>query len=179
EAICLKAMAARPEERYPTPRELAEDLEHWLADEPVRAYREPLAARALRWARRHKPLVAGLVGLVAAALLLGGGGLGWLQRQRAATAQAVEEDLQEVEVALQEDRRDDARQGLQRAQDRLGTHGLPSLRRRAQQLCAEADLVAHLEEARMRRASFRGVKRDYAGADRAYTEALAGHGIDL
>src|SRR5262249_36244315 len=108
-----------------------------------------------------------------------GVGLGWLQRQRAATAQAVEEDLQEVEVALREDRRDDARQGLQRAQDRLGTHGLPSLRRRAQQLCAEADLVAHLEEARMRRASFRGVKRDYAGADRAYTEAFAGHGIDL
>ena len=37
EAVCLKAMALRPEDRYPTPRALAEDIEHWLADEPVSA----------------------------------------------------------------------------------------------------------------------------------------------
>jgi len=40
EAICLKAMARLPEDRYASPRELADDLEHWLADEPVSAYRE-------------------------------------------------------------------------------------------------------------------------------------------
>src|SRR5262249_1536385 len=34
-AICLKAMALQPEERYPTALELAADVEHWLADEPV------------------------------------------------------------------------------------------------------------------------------------------------
>jgi tetratricopeptide (TPR) repeat protein len=44
---------------------LAADLEHWLADEPVAAYRDPLPARLGRWGRRHKPVVAG-----AAALLL-------------------------------------------------------------------------------------------------------------
>ncbi len=38
QAICLKAMAARPEERYMTARALAEDLAKWLADEPVSAY---------------------------------------------------------------------------------------------------------------------------------------------
>src|SRR5205823_2236305 len=38
EAICLKAMALRPEDRYATPRALAEDIEHWLGDEPVSAY---------------------------------------------------------------------------------------------------------------------------------------------
>jgi serine/threonine protein kinase len=41
EAVCLKAMAVRPEGRYASPRTLAEDLERWLADEPVSAYREP------------------------------------------------------------------------------------------------------------------------------------------
>jgi serine/threonine-protein kinase len=35
EAICLKAMASKPDERYATPRELADDIDHWLADEPV------------------------------------------------------------------------------------------------------------------------------------------------
>ena len=40
EAICLKAMAFDPDDRYPTAR-LADDLERWLADEAVTAYREP------------------------------------------------------------------------------------------------------------------------------------------
>jgi serine/threonine-protein kinase len=65
EAICLKAMAHKPEDRYPTARALAEDVEHWLADEPVTAYRESWLRRVARWGRRHRPLVAG-----AAALLL-------------------------------------------------------------------------------------------------------------
>ena len=37
EAICLKAMATDPAQRYRTPRALADDVEHWLADEPVSA----------------------------------------------------------------------------------------------------------------------------------------------
>jgi WD40 repeat protein/serine/threonine protein kinase len=65
EAICLKAMALAPQDRYGSAQELAEELEHWLADEPVKAYPEPRRVRVARWARRHKPLVAG-----AAALLL-------------------------------------------------------------------------------------------------------------
>src|SRR5262249_15034798 len=59
EAICLKAMALQPEERYATAQDLAADIEHWLADEPVRAYPEPLTTRLRRWRRRHRPLVAG------------------------------------------------------------------------------------------------------------------------
>jgi serine/threonine-protein kinase len=59
EAICLKAMALRPEDRYDSPGSLADDLEHWLADEPVSAWREPPLTRARRWARRHKTAVVG------------------------------------------------------------------------------------------------------------------------
>ena len=36
EAICSKAMALRPEDRYSTTRALADDLERWLADEDLR-----------------------------------------------------------------------------------------------------------------------------------------------
>ena len=43
EAVCLKAMAMKPEDRYASPRALADDVERWLADEPVSAYREPPA----------------------------------------------------------------------------------------------------------------------------------------
>ena len=54
EAICLKAMATLPGDRYPTARALGADIEHWLADEPVAAHRETLLERFFRWARRHR-----------------------------------------------------------------------------------------------------------------------------
>ncbi|HZN36103.1 MAG TPA: WD40 repeat domain-containing serine/threonine protein kinase, partial [Pirellulaceae bacterium] len=65
EAVCLKAMARRPADRYASPRELADDLEHWLADEPVTAAREWLVARLARWGRRRRSyVVAGSLALV-------------------------------------------------------------------------------------------------------------------
>jgi tetratricopeptide (TPR) repeat protein len=67
EAVCLKAMALRPEDRYATPKALTDDIEQWMAEEPVTAWREPLARRARRWMRRNRTVVTG----AAAALLAG------------------------------------------------------------------------------------------------------------
>jgi eukaryotic-like serine/threonine-protein kinase len=75
EAVCLKAMATAPEDRYASCRELAEDVDRWTADEPVFAWREPLTRRAQRWAKRNRTavtaagvaLVAAIVGLSALA----------------------------------------------------------------------------------------------------------------
>lgn len=58
EAICLKAMKLKPEDRYATPKLLADDLGRWLADEPVTAFPEPWSAKAARWVRRHPAIVA-------------------------------------------------------------------------------------------------------------------------
>ena len=66
EAICLKAMAPQPESRYATAKELAEDVEGFLADERVTAYRESTRERAGRWLRKH-PTIASTA---AAALVL-------------------------------------------------------------------------------------------------------------
>jgi serine/threonine protein kinase len=72
EAVCLKAMARRPGDRHPTALALADDLQRWLADEPVSAWAEPVRARARRWLVRHPRLVtAAVVALVAGALLAG------------------------------------------------------------------------------------------------------------
>jgi serine/threonine-protein kinase len=70
EAICLKAMALRPEDRYPGARALADDIERWLADEPVSAWREPLARRLGRWARRNRSLM--MAGAAAVLVALAG-----------------------------------------------------------------------------------------------------------
>ena len=69
EAICLKAMAREPASRYASPRDLAEEIERWLADEPVAAYREGWSPRLARWARRHKTWVAGAGALLTTAVV--------------------------------------------------------------------------------------------------------------
>ncbi len=66
-------MALKPAARYASPKALAEDVERWMADEPVSAWREPLSRRARRWAKRNRTavaaaavsLLAGVVGLSA------------------------------------------------------------------------------------------------------------------
>ncbi len=69
ESVCLKAMATAPEGRYATPRELADDVERWTADEPVSARPEPFPERARRWMRRRRTTVtAAAVALVVATL---------------------------------------------------------------------------------------------------------------
>jgi serine/threonine protein kinase/tetratricopeptide (TPR) repeat protein len=72
EAVCLKAMALRPEDRYGSCRALVDDVERWMADEPVTAWREPLSRRVRRWARRNRTVVAAAaVALVAGVIGLG------------------------------------------------------------------------------------------------------------
>jgi formylglycine-generating enzyme required for sulfatase activity len=102
EAVCLKAMALRPEQRYATAAALAGDVDRWLADEPVTAWREPLAARLRRWGRRHRTLVAAaavllvtaVVALAASTVVVGSA----LRREEQARRERA---LAQVEVLLQ------------------------------------------------------------------------------
>jgi tetratricopeptide (TPR) repeat protein/tRNA A-37 threonylcarbamoyl transferase component Bud32 len=67
-AVCQKAMALQPAHRYATPKELVEEIERWMADEPVTAWREPFTRRARRWGRRNRTAVATLAATVLMAL---------------------------------------------------------------------------------------------------------------
>lgn len=54
DAICMKAMALKITERYASAASLAQEIEKWLADEPVQAHRETLPSRSARWLRKHR-----------------------------------------------------------------------------------------------------------------------------
>jgi serine/threonine-protein kinase len=69
EAVCLKAMALRPEDRYGSVRLLVNDIENWLAGGPVLARREPWTDRAGRWLVRHRLLMATTAAAALVALL--------------------------------------------------------------------------------------------------------------
>ncbi len=68
-AICQKAMAVEPASRYPDATALANDINHWLADEPVSVFRAPWLTRVRRWTRRHQTLVVGATTTAAATLV--------------------------------------------------------------------------------------------------------------
>jgi Flp pilus assembly protein TadD/serine/threonine protein kinase len=98
ETIVLKALEKNPAERYATAQELAEDLERFLKDEPIRAKRPTLGQRTRKWARRHRAAVwAGAAVLVVALFLAGGNWLYWAQR-RAAADGAVGQALAEAQL---------------------------------------------------------------------------------
>jgi TolB-like protein/predicted Ser/Thr protein kinase/Tfp pilus assembly protein PilF len=58
ETVCLKCLEKDPRKRYESALELAEDLEHWLRHEPIRARRSSIVYRGKKWVRRHPVLAA-------------------------------------------------------------------------------------------------------------------------
>jgi eukaryotic-like serine/threonine-protein kinase len=63
ETVCLKCLEKDPQRRYGSAESFAEDLERWLAGEPIHARRSGGWERVLKWARR-RPAVAALAGAV-------------------------------------------------------------------------------------------------------------------
>jgi serine/threonine-protein kinase len=62
DAICCKAMALNPKDRYATAQDLANDIERWLGEEPVTAYREKFMSQSVRWMKKHRSGVTTSVG---------------------------------------------------------------------------------------------------------------------
>jgi serine/threonine protein kinase/Tfp pilus assembly protein PilF len=69
ETICLKCLEKDPKRRYSSALALAEDLEHWLKHEPIRAKRSGFFTHAQRWVERNptSALLAGCLVVLAAA----------------------------------------------------------------------------------------------------------------
>src|SRR5262249_26130716 len=67
ETICLKCLQKEPAQRYPSSRELADDLARYLNGEPIRARPVGGLERALRWMKR-RPAAAALLGVIGLAI---------------------------------------------------------------------------------------------------------------
>ena len=60
-AICLKALSLNPDQRYSSPRELADDIDKWLADEPTTALKMSLHESVLWRFRKRSELAPTLI----------------------------------------------------------------------------------------------------------------------
>jgi eukaryotic-like serine/threonine-protein kinase len=202
DAVCRRAMALRPEDRYPSALALAADVEHWLADEPVAAYPEPWAVRAGRWLRRRKALASAVAAALLGVALVGGGGWLWYRHEEGLRATRAagraNEALADASRLWGQARaaRDpaawaQAQAAAGRARELASAEGAgDELRRRAEELQAGLDeearegerdrrMLARLEEVRIRRAEVRADGFDFASAVPAYAEAFRDYGLDV
>jgi TolB-like protein/Tfp pilus assembly protein PilF len=69
--ICLKCLEKDPKRRYSSALALAEDLEHWLKHEPIRAKRSGFFTHSRKWVRRNPSTAALLILSFAVAIGLG------------------------------------------------------------------------------------------------------------
>jgi serine/threonine-protein kinase len=118
ETVCLKCLRKEPGRRYEAAQELAEDLERWLAGEPVRARRAGPWELAAKWVRR-RPALAGLLGVSALAVLGLVTGLVWHNDQLRDSADR--ERNQALEANRQKEEAQKKRAFARRAADRMYT----------------------------------------------------------
>jgi serine/threonine protein kinase/Tfp pilus assembly protein PilF len=187
ETIVLKALEKNPADRYATAKELADDLRHFVKDEPIRARRPTLARRAIKWARRHRS--AAIAGAVCLLVTLGVTlcSIGWVLGDRASRKRQAEavvlEALETVKPGLEQGNPWDRAlvSALRQAEAQL-QFGLlsPVLERRVKQLQKDVKMLAELERISLEPArGVRGNRFYHALSPYEYMVAFKKYGIDV
>jgi hypothetical protein len=104
ESICAVAMAKRRYARYQSTTALAEDVQRWMAGEPVSAYEERFSQRLGRWIQHHQRLSQLIAATVIIAIVAGTtmtiAARGNVVAARHARFEEMRSDQREVEVQL-------------------------------------------------------------------------------
>jgi tetratricopeptide (TPR) repeat protein len=200
ETIVLKALEKNPAERFATAQELADDLERWSRDEPIRARRPTLVQRVRKWCRRHQQLAIGLATALAAAVVLAIVLGFWYQRRLAETEGGVTAALAQADALVSEgDKQIEhperwqatalrALSAQEKAEELLATGvATEALATRVRQFRATVDaavtdsrLLVELDRIRLEHAA--AVRETHSDDQRTaplYAALLGGHGVDL
>ena len=181
--IVMKALEKDRNRRYETANAFAADIERYLHDEPVAACPPSAWYRLKKFAHRKK-LALMTAGLALCFILLLGGCVGWVVRDRGARREQTATD---IDVALREAQRLQDQQKwaealavVKQAQALLNSGGGDEeLRQRLRERAADLDLLIRLEDSRLSWAAVKGNTLNYREADTAFARAFQEHGIDV
>lgn len=190
ETMCLKCLHKDPQRRYDSARELAEDLRRFLDCKPILARPIGMTERAAKWVRR-RPAEATLAATMLALVGLALGGAFWQERQQAEqrtdkarqegrARQAVDAAVEQAATLQRQGRWPEAKAALEGASSLLGTSPVKGLRERVDQALADANMVAELEETRLRLSDgMKGYETASLSPERMYEQAFRNYGIPL
>src|SRR5262249_8472000 len=145
--------AREPSERYQAATELAEDLQRFMDDRPIRARRVSQSERLWRWCRRN-PAVASLIGLIATVLVTVAVVATWAASRFGALAKRETKTAEELREAKGE--ADQARKSAENQAEEI--------RRNLEQLSKANELVQN--------ADIRRSQNKFAEAYADYSKAL-------
>jgi serine/threonine-protein kinase len=186
ETICLKCLQKDPQGRYASASAIADDLRRFGEERPIQARPVSWGARSWRWVRR-KPAEAALAAtaLALVGLALAGARLIELRRAERRAEAARQQDAVKVAFAkaaiLEQDGRwPEAQAVLEGAQRLLAGSIANDLVNRVSQARADAEMVARLEEIRLR-FSEGGRSREPgpSSPEELYANAFRDHGIPV
>lgn len=98
ETLCMRCLEKEPERRIGSAEELADELQRYINGEPILSRPLSRTQKLVRWCRRN-PVVAVLIGAVAASLLLAVGALAFTAVKTEQARQDVAKSLGETKVA--------------------------------------------------------------------------------
>jgi tetratricopeptide (TPR) repeat protein len=180
ETIVLKAMAKSRDERYATAQELADDLQRFLDDRPIRARRPTPLQRLRKWARRNRAVVWAAGTILAVLVLVAAGNWLWLALKRGEAEAAVYELLQQADQWQVQKRWPESLAAAQRARALLElAGGSTDLKQRVEELVSDLKMVRRLEDVRLEQTAVRDDHWDNALADALYAEAFRDYGLDV
>ena len=184
--IVMKCLEKDRSRRYETASGLANDLQHYFADEPVQAYPPSASYRFRKFTRRHKrAIVLATLGCLMLLITVSSVAwtIGWAARDRAALrarlAGQAEVVLSEAEIREHEQSWPEALDAARRASVLAAEADDAELCLRVNNLLAELKMVQELESIRLQVSEMKHDHFDYAAADRSYAAVFRKFGLDV
>jgi serine/threonine-protein kinase len=179
--ICMKCLEKQQPKRYGSALDLADDLERWLAGEPIKARPSGLIGRTWLWCRRH-PAEAILGSVAAASTLFIVAIGGWLKfdatRKDADIEQRVAQEWDKAIRSLEGGQRAQANEAFGRATGLSSTASAAARARVAPRL-ADLETLFRLEDIRMNHLEAEEDGLGFVRAAALYAQAFRDYGIDV
>jgi tetratricopeptide (TPR) repeat protein len=183
--IVMKALEKDRNRRYETASGFAMDVQRYLADEPVLACPPSAGYRLRKFIRRNKGGLA-VAGIILFFMLLLGGGIGYMVRDRAARQLVVEQEvsraLDEASKWQEQEKWSEALSAVKRAEGLLaGGSGTSELHERAKERRKDVEMVMRLEAILFDLTSLKEdpARFDFVQPDYQYALAFREYGIDV